>query len=460
MKALPRIHIRVARRVIHPFVAAILLVSVALPLFSFGHAAAAATQLTTRSIEMSDSGVQGGVASGVGSGLNVTYRFTFTAATTAQSLVVDFCQESPIIGDTNCTAPTGLDVSAAAVAAVAGPIGGAGWSHIFSTSQIKLAGDPTHTFGPSDSVTGNEVFDITGIKNPNTVATFYARIYTYQNNSFGGYSSVSSLGTCGPSPAYDPASCYLDYGGIALTTTRTISITARVQEQLTFCVTSSDPVNWTTAGPNIHSCSDAVVVSNPPTLTLGTGSPPVLAATNVDTGNVFTQISTNATHGVIVRIRNSNTTCGGLSADSGTSCQIPATNAGSGAGATQIQAGATSGTAAFGLFASNGYDDPGTGGGPTLNTINSNTCTAAAAYHTTSHAHFDPNHIADADTWYGMDTTTANNNVESTFGSTLMSCTGAVYHVDNAYQFAATPALSTPAGIYTANMNMIATSTF
>lgn len=458
-----RITIRAAQRVVATLMVALLLAVGVLPLFDWNNSAlAVGSQLTSRSIKLSDSGVSNNssITSGVGSGTAVTYRFQFTITSTAHSLVVDFCSNSPIIGDTTCTTPASfIDASGAALSQVgSGVIGGTGWAGTFSTTQIKLHDDNAHAISTGDVTSGVETFDITGVTNPSQLGTFYARIYTYSNNSYGTYSGVANVASDN----------HLDFGGIALTTTVTITITARVQESLTFCVTGNgggtgtagDPSTWTTAGPNIHSCADPVVAANPPALVLGTGTPtPVLSATAVDLGNVYTQLSTNATNGAVIRMRNSNLNCGGLSANGGTSCAIPAANI---AAANAVQSGATSGNAAFAMFGSNGEVDPGSGGGPTLNTVNAASCTADAHFNGgAGHQQADPNHSGDADTYYGMyyDNTNANG-VTSTFGATVFSCSQPVYHVDNYYQFAVTPSLSTPAGIYTANLSLIATSTF
>ena len=74
---------------------------------------------------------------------------------------------------------------------------------------------------------------------------------------------------------------------------------------------------------------------------------------------------------------------------------------------------------------------------------------------------------------YGMDTTTAtganagfpqqssyNGSVIGTFGSTVLTAVGPISRVDARYTFAATASLTTPAGIYTANLSLIATGTF
>jgi hypothetical protein len=475
MKTPFRNNFRAAHRAIYVLLSLVMLVGIIIPLFNL-KAAAAGSQLLSREIKMSDSGASSnGIATGVGSGTAVTYRVQFTAATTAHSLVIDFCNDSPIIADSTCfTTANTMDTSAATLVQVGSDIikptsAGGFWtaSHVHTSGisgqeSFKIADDGSHPI-----TAGVHTFDIVGVTNPTTVGTFYARIYSYTSNIFdndnnGGTGADNWTGPSSPGT-------YLDYGGIALSTTQTITISARVQEALTFCVTSSDPANWTTAGPNIHSCADTVVGANLPALTIGTGSPTkVLSATTVDTGNVYTQLSTNATNGAIVRIRNSNTACGGLSADSGTTCSIAPVallpggcTIGTNCAAQQVQNGATSGISAFGLFASDGVDDPGTGGGPTLNTVNSSSCTSPTEFHVASHAKFDPNHTADADTYYGMPYQVSNvAGVTSPFGADIVRCTQPVYRVDNYYQFAVTPTLSTPAGIYKANLSMIATATF
>jgi hypothetical protein len=408
--------------------AALLLVA-ASPMFQ-AHKAAAA-QVTNRSIEMTDAASSGtSVTTGVGSGTNVTYRVSFTAiAASAQSLIIDFCSQTPLM-NASCTRPAGMTTNAAALAAVSGDIG-TGWS-IDTTppnpltqvnGRIMLTSDGAHDIAP-----GPQVFDLTGITNPSTVGSFYARIYTFSNTTYGTYAD--------PDAGVDPAGAgdFVDFGGIALSTVNVITITARVQEQLTFCITKAT---------GFTDCSDAAVsaAANLPAIVLGhtVNGIQVLDSGAVDTGTINSQLSTNATNGAVVRMRNSNLTCGGLSADNGTTCAIPAINAGAATASAM-----TAGTAAFGLFVSSS----------TLGTNGIGALTPTAAYHNGSHV------TVPGDVWYGMDTGTANDNVTSTFGSTLCSTPSPVYRVNNSYTFAATAALTTPAGIYTANLSMIATGTF
>lgn len=432
---------------------ATLMVLAGLPFIGGGQVQAA--QIQKRSIQLSDAGFSGNtaVASGIGSGTAVKYRVSFTAAAQAGSLVIDFCggSSSPIIGD-NCTAPVGMVTSSATLnaSAITGQVStGNGWSLSSpSAGQIKLSNASSPT---NDIVAGDQVFEISAITNPSAVGTFYARLYTYAGSAFGGYTGPTSVGNN-----------VVDYGGFALSTVNTITITARVQESLTFCVTKADPASWTTT----HGCDDPVVgqASNYPALTLGhTSGPgtPVLDPSQVDQQTIYSQLSTNANNGVVVNMRNSNSACGGLSADAGTTCAIPAVT---GTTTTPYTAGPiAAGTAAFGLYVGDGVPD-GVGGTGNL--------PATAAYHNAAHS------TVPTDLWYGMDTSTAeaasssvltpnvpnsrslSGNVTGTYGSTLAYSNAPLAHVNTTYVFAATASLTTPAGIYTANLTMIATGTF
>jgi hypothetical protein len=438
----------VIKRLGYTLVAVFLLVAVSYP--AFKPVKVRAAQLGSRSITLSDSGPSGGtITSGVGSGANVTYRFSFTTSASADSLVVDFCDgtaSTPIINDA-CTAPTGMNAgSATVVGSGAGDTGNInGWTITPAASQIKLAKG-----GGSTAAAGSQVFSVTGITNQSTIGTFYARVYTYTNGTFGTYASATSVGN------------FVDYGGFALSTNRIISITARVQESLTFCVSGANQNTWTTN----HDCSDPSAATAP-SLTLGHGSPtPILDSNNVDYGTVFSQLSTNATYGATIAMRNSNSTCSndggttfpsGLSADGGTTCAIP------GAGDTAVAI--VAGVAKFGMFVWDSQQDLGGVG----------TITPAATYHDNAHDDFtvggvassnfnDSGAIVPTDVFYGMDYTTAQTtqfgNVRTTFGSVVATCSGPVYRANSAYTFAATASLTTPAGVYSANLDLIATGTF
>ncbi|MEO8105498.1 MAG: hypothetical protein ABI602_04145 [Candidatus Saccharibacteria bacterium] len=413
---------RTLRRIAYAMAALALFVGASFPALRpvVAHAAA---QLAARSITLSDSGVSGGtITSGVGSGLAVSYKVGFTTSVAAQSLVIDFCQNDPIISDTcNNTTPQalGMNAAAATLVGISGNITSPGWTVTASQYQIKLAKGA----GSAASI-GAQVFALTGITNPTHLGTFYARIYTYNDTTWGGtttpYSNATTLGD------------YKDYGGVALSTNQIITITARVQETLAFCVSGANPTTWNTN----NDCSDPVATAAAPALILGHGSPTAILDTSAtDSGTVYSQISTNATTGAVISMRNSNTTCGGLSANGGTTCDIPASATGANTPAAIIP-----GTAAFGMYCTNGVPD--------VNGIG--TVTADLNYNDGTATH------------YGMDTETVSDagSVTGTYGDSVAASTAPVYRIDNSYTFAATASLTTPAGIYTANLDLVATGTF
>ena len=426
MRRKTAIDIRVLQRLAYSLAALALLVGIAYP--AFKPRLTSAAQLTSRSITLSDSGASGGtITTGVGSGTAVVYKVAFTTIVSAQSLVIDFCAEDPIVADT-CTAPTGLNLATSSLVGLTGNITATGWTSTTTAGQVKIAKGGTGTA----ATPGTQAFELTGVTNPSSVGvgagikpvgSFFARIYTFSDATFGGTTTAYASPTA-------PGD-YKDYGGIALSTNRIITITARVQEQLTFCVSGSVQTSWTTT----NDCSDPQAAVAP-ALILGHGIPTAFLDSNqTDSGTVYSQISTNATFGAVIAMRDSNTTCGGLSADGGVTCGVPANNAGA-ATASAI----TAGTAAFGLYVTNG----------TLGFNGTGTVTA------------DTNYNNGSATNYGMDTETVVDpgSVIGTFGDKVASCAAPVYRINNTYTFAATASLTTPAGIYTANMDLIATGTF
>lgn len=436
------INLRAVKRIAYVMLAA-LLVAAGLPFLQPDRISAA--QMANRSIQISDSAPSGGtITSGVGSGEGVTYRVSFDAVNEAGSIVIDFCSgnDTPILGDA-CTGPTGMDASAAVLAAVTGNVGTGDWAVTATASQIRLS---TPTGADNINANSTEVFDLSGITNPSTTGTFFARIYTFPDDSYGGYVDATDVNL-------DPNS---DFGGIALSTAAVITITARVQESLTFCVTSADPTTWTSGGPSAaNSCSATEVANNPPAVTIGHtvgGTTLVLDSGVVDKGDtpIYSQLSTNATHGAIINLR-SNWACGGLSADGGATCAIPPV----GDTATVM----TPGTAAFGLFVSDSYPNAATPGA-------TGTISPSGIYN--DGVNEDENDMAALA--FGLDNSTAlaqvsgqsaySGSVSGTFGSMIASTSAPTYRIQNRYIFGATAALTTPAGIYTANMTMTATGTF
>lgn len=382
----------------------ILLAAVGLvPLFS-GEAFAAG-QVTSRSIQMSSATL---------SATSVSYKVTFTPATSAtvQAIIVDFCDNDPLVTDTTCTAPSGFSLTA--TPAVSGQSSGANCNLSTFTTAAQLNSNRTLELSAASAVSFSPggtscQFTITTVTNPNSANhSFYARIYTYDTTTHANsYAAGGSTGV-------------VDDGGVALSTAALINITATVQEAMTFCVASASITS---------NCANAG--SNPPNITIGhaVGTSTVITSGAVDISAVFTQLSTNANGGSVVDMKASNTCAnGGLSATGGSTCPI----AGVGSSAATIAAGAGQ----WGMCVNKG----------------SNTTIATNYNDTINNCPVSYN----ATSKFGMNGT----NLTSTFGDQIFSTTGAVNNEANTLEFVATAANTTPAGIYTGSESLIATGTF
>jgi len=363
-----------------------------------GHTSAAG-QVTSRSIKLTTSAP---------SATGVTYTVTFSPATGAQTIggiVVDFCGDSPIIGNTTCTLPTAFTLGSSVT--LANPTNmGAGWVATNSLQGGAAGGQKqvaVLTNSTPQTLTAPVSFDLTGVTNPSSTGTFYARIYTFDTSS----NTTTNYTASGTTRAANPTG-KIDYGGIALSTATSVNISATVQEQLTFCVSAAAPGTG---------CSGTTA----PNVTLGTGTPVILTTGAAQTGTAYFQVTTNAVNNVNVNLKvTSSTTCAGLSRDGGATCPIAAHT-----GFTAISASAGE----FGLNVSNGSGGTGT------ETANANYGTTAGSY--------------------GMRTQTY-----GTYGDTVSTTTGATSDVNTTLTYAANAAPTTPAGVYTATHSYIATGSY
>ncbi len=236
---------------------------------ALGHASA--NQITTRSITMSNSSI---------TGTNVEYKAGFVVTTTGNigGVVIDFCSNDPIIGDT-CTAPTGFNTNKATTT-VSGQTGaGLGTLAVDTTNSTanKLILTTTAASVSATTAVTISIGDGTtnGFTNPTSAAgSFYARIYTYATTA-----AAQGHNTNSPSG-------YVDYGGIALSTAAVINITAKVQETLSFCVYKT-------------TCGDD------PSFTIGhtVGTATVIDSSVIDTSDTNFSIATNANGGAAIRMK-------------------------------------------------------------------------------------------------------------------------------------------------------------
>ncbi len=375
-----RLFNRESGRVVSAFA---LLVAMVLPAFTPAFASAA--QVTERSIALSSSSK---AATGV------SYTVNFTAVAGAGAFVVDFCSDSPVIGQT-CTAPGGFDATAAAS----------------TTTDFTDVTGSTSQFVVAGSISASEQVSVvvTGIENPAAAGPLYARIVTYDTKSNALTYESDDLHTGA-----------VDEGGVAISITDTVAVSGSVLESMTFCAAD--------AAITLN-CGNAS--SNAPVLQLGETVGDIVALTpgSVSTGNIFTQISTNAVGGAVVNLK-SGTVCGGLKRASAAGCDIvPA-----------LTGGITAGQAKFGVrtATASGTDGSATG---TLAPV------TGSGYNNTTYA---LNYLANN-----------SSGVTSPFGDPFIDTAGAPANNQNMQlTFGASIANNTPAGRYATDLSMIATGRF
>ena len=345
--------------------------------------------LTERSLHLSSSSV----------GATSTYTVSFTAKQSASAFVIDFCSNTPLIGQV-CTTP--MDFSAEAAASthpVFDDVTGA-------TGRVVVAGE----VGADDEI---EVA-ITGILNPSVDGVVYARIVTFDTKQNALDASPTSL--VGNQ----------DEGSVAVVITPTIGVSGTVLETLTFCV-SAEPI--------IDDCETVT----PPALTLGEevgGGGKVLQTGVLSQGSLYVQLTTNAYGGAIVRLKSTAEGCGGLFlAGAPEGCYIlPAQNQGINPAADQARFGIKTTAAA-----------------PTPSR------TATGVLQPAEGSYYNN----DAFALRFTEGDTPATGVTSAFGDPFLDTDGALASNQNMQLiFGATIANDTPAGMYSAGLNLITTGKF
>lgn len=368
-----------------------------------------AAQVTERSIALSSSSVDA---------TNVTYTINFKSVGAGQAFVVDFCENTPLYGET-CDAPAGFNVGA--LSAV--PSG--------FTAIGKVTSGNNNTLRVTGTVAANTAISaqVTGITNPSTAGPLYARIITFDTEAHANAYVSNPV-----EPAVNDG--VVDNGGVALSITPTVGVSGAVLESMTFCVSGES------IGPNCVGSGTAAPNLTPPTVKLGTtvGDVTVLDSNDTYEGTVNTQISTNAVSGATVYLKSSTTGCGGLARAGASSFAV-------GCGiAPALAAGVTDGQAKFGVkigTAAAAASAPNPNG-------------TVRAYHNESDVAF-------------YDTTTFKMNwvsgdaegVTSPYGDPFLDTDGApVNDMGMPITFAASAANDTPAGRYSADLSLIATGKF
>jgi len=381
------------RRVRYNIAAFGLLIATVVP--SLVPAIASAAQLTQRSLTLSSSSANAP---------DVTYKVNFTAVQIAGAFVVEFCSNSPTVGDT-CSAPGGFDSSAAAPTAASTSAGVTAVGQVgSSTSQVLV----------TDSITAgqNVSVELTGIHNPTLPGALYARVVTYDTaGDAANYTSTVDTTTGG----------VRDFGGIATYITDTVGVSAQVLETMEFCTAKS------------AISADCDLSGNlAPTLKLGetSGNTVALTSSAVSTGTIYTQISTNAVSGAVVSMKSDATGCGGmLLAGDPSHCYI---------GPAQ-QGGISQGQALFGVKL--GAATAVGGGSGTYEPV------TGSGYNTST---YTMNYVSNDAT-----------GVTSPYGDPILDTHALpVNNMNMPLTFGASVSNLTPAGTYSADLSLIATGTF
>jgi hypothetical protein len=364
----------------------------------------------------------------------VEYTIQFelaTASTNLEGIVVDICSgnTSPLIG-TACSLPTSFSWQAAPtiVSAFIGADDVSGWTEgtLNSNRTLTLTDATGVATAASDVVT----IVVSGVANPsdvdvvaggNQVGTFYGRVLTYNDSA--------EVANYAPGNGPTGVTGLVDFGGVALSTTNELTVNARVQESLTFCIYTNSPQT------SCASATDGDVNIPNSTTPLDSGA--------VQTASAYFGLASNALSGVNVRMWSNNSSNGVLKSGSTfTINPFGGTMDGSGNPLTGTDDACTadsgnSATEQFGMRIA-----PGSG------------VTASAPYNCSA-----GNHGWDNDSAAGAganDTTT----VGSAYGDTVATTTGATGFSESQMEFAAKSALTTEAGIYTSDLNFIATGTY
>jgi hypothetical protein len=355
-------------------------------------------QITTRSITMSTSAAS----------TAATYTLTFTPVTTAQELIVDFCSNDPLVTDT-------CSFSAATVPTIASPVANHG------TAASVGSGSPVHTIKVTGlTMTGGSAYTISftsGVTNPTSATSFYARVLTYGTGNASGYVPANTTGGA------VTTGTYVDYGGAALSTVSNVNITSKVFETLSFCVFSG-------------SCGTA------PTLILGDPTTGALSITNayVNSNAQYT-IATNAASGALVTMTGTT-----LCRSTGSNCQPGGTYAANtiaAIGATPVISAV--GTSQFGMC---------------VDVTGSTSLSVASTYtDSANNCHGLTTGVYAGTSKFGFDDSTSTG-TNSGGCSTIVSSSGPVPNYTGTFAYLGNVSPTTPAGIYTTSLNLVATGTF
>ncbi len=216
-----------------------------------------AAQITARALALSSS---------AGAATGVTYTFTFTvpSGTVLKSFQAQICTTA----SGSCTTPSGWTGASADLASQPTNYGDAtGWTDASTSSALRM----TKT-GNSAAPTGSQTVAFSTVTNPTANnSTFFARITTYSDDAY---------------------TTPVDSGTVAASTAQQITVTASVDETLTFCTGTS--ITGTDCGTATGS---SVSLGSLTATSTGSGTSVMAASTNALSGYAITANGTTLTSG-------------------------------------------------------------------------------------------------------------------------------------------------------------------
>ncbi len=352
---------------------------------------ASAAQVTNRSVELSSSSADAP---------SVDYTVKFTAVGGgAVATVLQFCNDTPLIGAA-CSLPASFSAASATATG-------------FTVEQTDET--VANAIVVTGAVSGAVTILLEGIHNPANAGPLYVRIVTFSDaDSAAAYTATV------------PGNNIVDQGSAAASITDTVGVSGAVLETMTFCIAKNE---ITKAG-----CTRTDLAAlQAPSIEIGepTGTVRALTAEAVSEGNIYSQLSTNAASGAVVKLKSGND-CGGLKRLTATDCDIVAAT---GAGGIAL------GEAKFGVKVSAGSDPAGSNGTFQI-------AGAGSPYYSTSVFKLH----------YNSDKSVG---VTSPFGDSILDTADGPVNSKNAQiTFGASISNNTPAGTYSNDFSLIATGKY
>ena len=394
----------------------------------------ATTQITARSITMSSSKV-----SQASTTFNVSFKpttVTGSAADDIKGIVVQFCQNSPLVAAT-CTLTNGVTASPTTSTVAVSHTGATGTPVSFTVNAASVNTGLlilTHATGLDIINASNPITFIFTATNPSALGTFYARILTYNTTAGAAAYTDTVPGT------------HLDEGGIALSTARQLTVAARVQEQLEFCVSAITSVvsNATTPANCAAFPATTLVDLGVVDSTATVGSPVSVNGGNSTDGGI--EIRTNASSGAVISyFAEQDTSSGKLKVPGATCSGVSTTDqCFNSAGTTQVSFASEG----FGMTISNVYQPTGS---TTTNLLRNTNYDGSGA----TVGVCVPATVDSPNCWAWVDSGTNTPLAEPIASSTTV--------MDYEYlrlRFAARAAATTPTGSYQVTSTYIATATY